>query len=254
VICPACPIVTDQIYRQDCLTGMTSLPNCSVDLILSDPPYGVTENDWDSPVDLDLLWSEYKRLIRPGGAILLTAQCPFDKLLGMSNRQWLRYEWIWEKSRATGFLHARRSPLRAHENILVFYEHSPRYNPQFTEGKPYRTGRGDQFIRHLGRRVGAAISENSGFRFPRTVLHVPSEGTPIHPTQKPVALFEYLIRTYTNPGDLVLDSFMGSGTTAIACINSGRRFIGFERDQQFFRAALRRIDAHRRSSGFHQDL
>jgi site-specific DNA-methyltransferase (adenine-specific) len=192
-----------------------------------------------------LLWAEYKRLIRPGGAVLLTAQCPFDKVLGMSNRRWLRYEWIWEKSRATGFLHARRSPLRAHENILVFYEHTPRYNPQFAEGKPYRSGRGNQFIRHLGRKVGAAVTENSGYRYPRTVLHVPSEGSPIHPTQKPVALFEYLIRTYTNPGDLVLDTFMGSGTTGVACMNSGRQFVGFERDPQFFRSALRRIEAHR---------
>jgi site-specific DNA-methyltransferase (adenine-specific) len=253
-ILPERGLSVNWIYRMSCLDGMPLLPDRSVDLILSDPPYGITENGWDSPVDLDLLWAEYKRLIRPGGAILLTAQCPFDKLLGMSNRRWLRYEWIWEKSRATGFLHARRSPLRAHENILVFYESTPRYNPQFTDGKPYRTGRGNQFIRHLGRSVGAAVTENSGYRYPRTVLHVPSEGSPIHPTQKPVALFEYLIRTYTNPGDLVLDTFIGSGTTAIACINSGRRFLGFERDPQFFRAALRRIEAHRQGGGLSTNL
>jgi site-specific DNA-methyltransferase (adenine-specific) len=228
----------------DCFSGMALLPGRSVDLILSDPPYGITENGWDLPVDLDELWSEYKRVIRPGGAVLLSAQCPFDKLLGMSNRGWLRYEWIWEKSRATGFLHARHSPLRAHENVLVFYERTPTYNPQFSEGRPYRTSRGREFVRHLGRRIGAATTENSGFRYPRTVLHVASEGSPIHPTQKPVALFEYLIRTYTDPGDLVLDTFIGSGTTAIACMRSGRNYIGFERDPEFFSAAVRRIKAH----------
>jgi len=163
----------------------------------------------------------------------------------MSNRKWLRYEWIWEKSRATGFLHARHSPLKAHENILVFYEKTPKYNPQFTSGKPYRTGCGGRFIPHLGRHIGGAITENSGFRYPRTVLRVPSEGQGIHPTQKPVALFEYLIRTYTNPGDLVLDTFMGSGTTAVACINTDRNFIGFERDPDFFQLAEKRIRWHR---------
>ncbi|HZR18556.1 MAG TPA: site-specific DNA-methyltransferase [Verrucomicrobiae bacterium] len=244
-VLPEQGLAIDWIYRMNCLEGMPMLPDRSVDLILSDPPYGITENDWDSPVNLEDLWREYKRIIRPGGAILLTAQCPFDKLLGMSNRPWLRYEWIWEKSRATGFLHARRSPLRAHENVLVFYEHSPRYNPQFSEGRPYKTSRGHEFVRHLGRKIGAATTENTGYRYPRTVLHVPSEGTPIHPTQKPVALFEYLIRTYTNPGDLVLDTFMGSGTTAIACMNSSRHFVGFERDPEFFRDAVRRIKAHR---------
>ena len=225
---------------------MPLMPDRSVDLILSDPPYGITENGWDSPVDLDLLWNEYKRLIRPGGAILLTAQCPFDKLLGMSNRKWLRYEWIWEKSRATGFLHARHSPLKAHENILVFYEKTSNYIPQFTPGKPYHTGYDDgRFIPHLRRHIGGAVTENSGYRYPRTVLHIPSEGQRIHPTQKPVALFEYFIRTYTNPGDLVLDTFMGSGTTAVACINTNRNFVGFERDPGFFRTAEKRITTHR---------
>jgi site-specific DNA-methyltransferase (adenine-specific) len=239
-------LATNRIYRMNCLDGMPLMPDRSVDLILSDPPYGITENGWDSPVNLDLLWTEYKRLIRPNGAILLTAQCPFDKLLGMSNRKWLRYEWIWEKSRATGFLHARHSPLKAHENILVFYEKTPNYNPQFTPGKPYRTGCDEgRFIPHLGRHIGGAVTENSGYRYPRTVLHVPSEGQRIHPTQKPVALFEYFIRTYTNPGDLVLDTFMGSATTAVACINTNRNFVGFERDPGFFRMAEKRISMHR---------
>jgi site-specific DNA-methyltransferase (adenine-specific) len=239
-------LAVNRIHRLDCFDGMRLLPAASVDFILSDPPYGITNNGWDTPVNLESLWSEYKRILRPQGVVALTAQCPFDKVLGMSNRPWLRYEWIWEKSRATGFLHARRMPLRAHESVLVFYERARKYNPQLLPGKPYRTRRADTYIRHLGRTVGAAVTENAGYRYPRTVLHIPSEGQPVHPTQKPVELFEYLILTYTDPGDVVLDTFMGSGTTAIACINSRRHFVGFERDPAFHAVAQRRVELHRR--------
>jgi site-specific DNA-methyltransferase (adenine-specific) len=235
----------NHIYRLDCLDGMPLLPDRRIDMILTDLPYGVTANDWDSIIDLDRLWKEYKRVIKPSGAIVLTAQCPFDKLLGMSNPNWLRYEWIWEKSRASGFLHAKHAPLKAHENILVFYKSLPRYNPQFTEGKPYVTNRRTHFERNLGKYVGGVMTTNTGFRYPRSVLRVASEGRPVHPTQKPVALFEYLIRTYTRPGDLVLDSCMGSGTTAVACLNTKRSFIGFESDKDFFQMAQSRIAAHR---------
>jgi site-specific DNA-methyltransferase (adenine-specific) len=167
-------------------------------------------------------------------------------VLGMSNRPWLRYEWIWEKSRATGFLNCRRAPLRAHENVLIFYQRTPRYHPQLVPGKPYRSKRAETFIRHLGCSVRGSLTQNPGFRHPRTVLHIPSEGQTVHPTQKPVALFEYLILTYTDPGDLVLDTFMGSGTTAIACLNSRRNFVGFERDPRFHAAAERRVELHSR--------
>jgi site-specific DNA-methyltransferase (adenine-specific) len=231
----------DRIYRMDCLKAMPLLPDRTVDLILTDLPYGKTRNAWDTVVDLDQLWQQYKRIIRPSRAIVLTAQCPFDKLLGLSNRAWLKYEWIWEKSRATGFVHANHAPLKAHENILIFYKRLPHYNPQFTKGKPYVTARGERFERNFGKFVGAAVTRNNGFRYPRSVLRIPSEGKPLHPTQKPVALFEYLIRTYTNPGDLVLDSCMGSGTTAIACLNTNRRFIGFELDPEYYRMAQERI-------------
>jgi site-specific DNA-methyltransferase (adenine-specific) len=234
----------NQIYRMDCLNGMRLLPDACADLILADLPYGITANPWDSMIDLDRLWRQYKRIIRPNAAILLTAQCPFDKLLGMSNRKWLRYEWIWEKSRASGFLGANHAPLKAHENILVFYEHLPRYNPQFTQGKPYISKRQGYHDRNTGQFIGGRILHNPGLRYPRSVLQIPSEGKPFHSTQKPVALFEYLIRTYTRPGDLVLDSCIGSGTTAIACLNSGRNFIGFELDPEYFRLAQRRIAHH----------
>lgn len=242
---PEYGLPVNTIYHADCFDGMSNLPPCSVDFILSDPPYGITNNVWDTPVDLDRLWTEYKRIIRPGGVIALTAQCPFDKKLGMSNRAWLRYEWIWEKSRPTGFLNSRRMPLRAHETVLVFYEKGPKYRPQFMAGKPYRSKRAATFIRHLGRQSRATVTDNPGLRYPRTVLHIPSEAQPLHPTQKPVALFEYLILTYTDPGDLVLDTFMGAGTTAIACLNSRRDYLGFERDPGFHAAAQRRITLHK---------
>ncbi|HEX3822677.1 MAG TPA: site-specific DNA-methyltransferase [Candidatus Sulfotelmatobacter sp.] len=238
----------NKIYQADCLEGMRHLPPGSVDMILSDLPYGVTANAWDLRIDLERLWAEYKRVIKPRGAIVLTARCPFDKLLGMSNFPWLRYEWIWEKSRATGFLDAKRVPLRAHENVLVFCDRSPPYSPQLEKGEPYRSTRKARFDANTGKHLRAAVTENPGFRYPRSVLHIASESNTIHHTQKPVALFEYLIRTYTKPGDLVLDSCMGSGTTAIACLNAGRYFIGFELDPECFKAAQQRIRNHRCSS------
>ncbi len=232
-------LTIDRIYQMNCLDGMPLLPDHSIDLILSDLPYGKTKNRWDVIIDLDRLWAEYKRLIRPRGAVVLTAQCPFDKLLGQSNREWLRYEWIWEKSQATGFFHARYRPLSSHENVLVFYRQPPCYNPQFTPGKPYTLHRPPHLVQNYGRHFPGATTHNSGFRYPRSVLRIASEAHPLHPTQKPVALFEYLIRTYTDPGDLVLDNCMGSGTTAVACLN------GFELDSEYFHLAQERIRRHR---------
>jgi len=235
----------NHIYHQDCLEGMTLLPDRSIDLILTDLPYGMTANRWDVRLDLDRLWQHYKRIIKPRRAIVLTAQCPFDKLLGMSNRAWLKYEWIWEKSKATGFVHANHAPMKAHESILVFYKNLPPYNPQFTAGRPYVSTTGDRFERNFDKYVKGVVTRNTGYRYPRSVLRIPSEGRPFHPAQKPVALFEYLIRTYTNPGDLVLDSCIGSGTAAIACLNTGRDFLGFETNPEFFHFAQARIDRRR---------
>ncbi|HEX3683156.1 MAG TPA: site-specific DNA-methyltransferase [Bryobacteraceae bacterium] len=231
----------NRIYQMDCLEGMKLLPPRSIDLILCDLPYGKTANRWDSVIDLDRLWREYKRLIRRRGAIVLTAQCPFDKVLGMSNRNWFRYEWIWEKSRATGFYHAKRAPLKAHENVLVFCQHCPVYHPQLATGKPYVSSRKGYFYRNLGKPVRPVDTRNDGYRYPRSVLRIASEPRTFHPTQKPLALFEYLIRTYSNPGDVVLDNCMGSGTTAVACMNTGRNFIGFELDKDYHRYAEQRI-------------
>lgn len=223
---------------------MARIPDASVDMILCDLPYGTTRNKWDSVLPLDQLWREYERVIKDNGAIVLTAQTPFDKVLGASNLNLLRYELIWEKSKSTGYLNARRMPMKSHENVLVFYKKLPTYNPQLTEGTPYKNRHkpgdtGDNY----GENKHDYSFDNKGTRFPRSVLKfdsVPSNEQS-HPTQKPIALFEYLIRTYTNEGDIVLDNCMGSGTTAVAAINTGRQFIGFEMDAEYWRIANEHI-------------
>lgn len=235
----------NRIHNLDCFEGMRNIPSQSVDMTLTDLPYGITRNAWDSPLNLDRLWAEYKRIIRPCRAIVLTARCPFDKVLGMSNIGWLRYEWIWEKPTANGFLDVRRAPLRAHENILVFSEQSAFYQPQLAEGKPYVSKKGRFSLHNLGRNPTETVIVNRGSRYPRSVLRIAADRGRLHPTQKPVALFEYLVRTHTNPGELVLDTCAGSGTTTIACLNSGRRFIAFETDSGYFRRATSRIQRWR---------
>ena len=227
------------LYLGDCLEIMAGLPDASVDLILCDLPYGITQNTWDSVLPLDKLWSEYKRISR--GAIVLTAQCPFDKVLGMSNIDWLQYEWIWQKTRATGHLNAKLRPMKNHENVLVFYKKQPTYNPQGLVRKEVPTIRkGGNNGTNYGKSDKDALQEFENY--PRSILSIPSEGKPVHPTQKPVALMEYMIRTYTNEGDVVLDNCMGSGTTGVACAKTGRRFIGIECEPKYFDIACRRIE------------
>lgn len=218
-------------------------------MILCDLPYGTTQNKWDSIIPLDKLWVQYERIIKEDGCIALFAQTPFDKVLGCSNLKNLKYEWIWEKQKSTGFLNARRAPLKAHENILIFYKKLPNYNPQMTKGQPYNKG-----IRKNGNGNGtygnfnaALIVNVTGDRFPRTVLKfktADAEGKIIHPTQKPVALCEYLIKTYTNEKQIVLDNCIGSGTTAVACININRNFIGIEKEEIYYNKANERIEKH----------
>lgn len=223
---------------------MKLIADGTVNLILCDLPYGTTQNKWDSLIPLEPLWAEYKRILSPSGVVVLTAQSPFDKVLASSNLKWLRYEWIWVKENATGFLNAKKAPLKKHENVLVFAPGKHTYNPQFTVGKPYITKRNGNTTPNYGKHASSATF-NDGFRYPTSVLEFPRDRQKLHPTQKPVALFEYLIRTYTNPGELVLDNCMGSGTTAIAAINTGRHFIGFEMDEKYFGVAQERIDNHR---------
>lgn len=235
-------IELNKIYNEDCLEGMKRIPDGSIDMILCDLPYGTTRNKWDSIIPFDKLWEQYERVIKDNGAILLSAQTPFDKVLGSSNIELLRYEWIWEKTSGTGFLNAEKMPLKNHENILVFYKSLPTYHPQMRQGfTPYITKKGNHGTNY-GKDYGAVTISN-GERYPLSVVKFSkdTQSSSIHPTQKPVALFEYLIKTYTNKGDTVLDNCMGSGTTAIACLNTERNFIGFETNKEYYDKSLERI-------------
>ncbi len=232
-------IELNRIYNEDCLEGMKRIPDKSVDMILCDLPYGTTaRNKWDCIIPYEKLWEQYTRVVKDSGAICLFSQLPFDKTLACSNIEMLRYEWIWKKQQGTGHLNAKKMPMKNHENILVFYKKLPTYNPQFTKGTPYqcKSGRGSTNYREQS----SVITKNEGFRYPLSVLEFKSDKG-LHPTQKPVALCEYLIKTYTNEGETVLDNCIGSGTTAIACINTKRNFIGFELDKHYCDIANERI-------------
>lgn len=230
------------LMHGDCLDLLPTLPPKSVDLVLADMPYGTTRCAWDSQIDLDRLWPELRRVAR--GAIVLFAQSPFDKVLGASNLPMLRYDWVWEKTHATGHLNAKRMPMKAHENVLVFYDRLPTYNPQKTSGHVRKTAmkRGDM-TNVYGAQTFDALPYDSTDRYPRSVQTFASDKqrSRLHPTQKPLSLCEYLVRTYSNPGDTVLDFCMGSGTTGAACENLGRYFIGMESDAAFFAVAADRL-------------
>lgn len=239
----------------DCLDRMREIPDASVDMVLADLPYGTTACAWDSIIPLDVLWREYRRVLAPAGAVALTASQPFSAVLVYSNLDWFKYALVWEKTRATGHVHAKNKPMKRHEDVLVFSpgttvhasQSSSRmtYNPQGLVRKEKPT------VRKKGGTADTVMSARPSHRdvlqeftnYPDSILPFASEGATVHPTQKPVALFEYLIRTYTNPGDLVLDNTMGSGTTGVACANTGRRFIGIERDPGYFEIAEKRIRA-----------
>lgn len=234
-----------QLYQGDCLEVMKGIEDKSVDMILCDLPYGMTQNKWDSVIPFDKLWKQYERIIKDNGAIVLFAQTPFDKVLGSSNLKLLKYEWIWEKNKATGFLNSKKMPLKAHENILIFYKKLPVYNPQGLVKKEIPTinkgsrGRMSE-VSNYGVANKDAVQEYENY--PRDVLKFGVVMKPIHPTQKPVDLLEYLIKTYTNEGEVVLDNCMGSGSTGVACINTGRKFIGIEKDDTYFNVAKERIN------------
>lgn len=233
-------IELNKIYNEDCLEGMKLISDESVDMILCDLPYGTTRNIWDSVIPLDILWNQYRRVITENGAVVLTAQTPFDKILGCSNLDMLRYEWIWEKTQGTGHLNSKKMPLKNHENILIFYKKLPTYNPQLELGIPY-TAKYSTHSSNYGKQKDGVVTENEGFRYPLSVQKFKNEKNTFHPTQKPVALFEYLIKTYTKKGDIVLDNCMGSGTTAIACINTERNYIGFETNEEYYKKSMERI-------------
>ncbi len=221
------------LYHGNCLEIMPTIPTGSIDMILCDLPYGTTDCEWDVRIPLEPLWEQYRRLIKPNGAIVLTAQQPFATDLINAARPWFRYEIIWEKAKALGFLNANRMPLRAHENVLVFYKRLPHYAPQMAEGKAYVSKHSPAktaVYRDVKKRIETI---NKGVRYPRSVLRFPQEGRTGHPTEKPQALFEWLVKTYTKPGETVLDNCMGSGTTAAACEATGRRWIGIEMSEEY---------------------
>lgn len=237
------------LYRGDALEIMPLLARqgLTADMVLADPPYGTTHCRWDAVIDIPEMWKALKGVVLPRTAILLFCQQPFTSVLGASNLRRLRYSWVWEKAQPTGFLNARRMPMKAHEDILVFYDKLPKYNPIKTDGHPRKVvmashqkkcDAGEIYHRHDNYR-----DYNSTERYPRSVLRFKTDKqlSCLHATQKPVALLEYLIRTYTDEGDTVLDFAMGSGSTAVACRNTGRRFAGIEIDETIFQAAYNRI-------------
>jgi len=232
--------MTFQIFNADCL----AMDWPQVDAIITDLPYGTTACKWDTILPFEPMWAKVKAALKPRGAFVTTASQPFTSALVMSNPKWFKYEWIWAKSKATGHLDANRKPLKAHENIIVFCDNGfPEYYPQMEKGK----------IHHRGQKAQSKQTEVYGkFRFdlyysdeyfPKTIQFENVQERAIHPTQKPVALYEYLIKTYTNAGDTVLDICMGSGTTGIACLNTGRNFIGIEKDAVYFEIAKKRLEA-----------
>lgn len=241
-----------QLLQGDCLELMKDIPDGSVDMILCDLPYGTTRNKWDSVIDLGRMWEQYKRIIKPNGCIALFAQTPFDKVLGASNLSMLKYEWIWEKPKATGFLNSHFAPMKCHENILIFSKaaaafvrdrsHAMAYNPQMTAGDPYKAINNTKSTNYNFKCLRKIIVENPGTRYPRDIIRFSYDREKLHPTQKPVPLLEYLIKTYTDPGQVVLDNCMGSGSTGVACVNAGRDFIGIELDPDYFGIAKDRIE------------
>jgi site-specific DNA-methyltransferase (adenine-specific) len=232
----------DKVCHGDCLDLMPKIDSGSIDLILADLPYGTTRNKWDAVIPFDKMWKEYERIIKPNGAIVLTAAQPFTSALVMSNPSLFKYEWIWSKTIGSGQLNAKKQPLRTHESVLIFYKNPPIYNPQMTEGKPYHMKRKATYQGPGYNQQRANETKNNGYRLPKSVIEISNprikDG---HPTQKPLALMEYMIKTYTNEGDIVLDNVVGSGTTAVACINTNRHFIAFEMDEKYYEASKERI-------------
>lgn len=234
-----------QLMFGDCLERMKEIPSGSVDLILVDLPYATTQNSWDSMLDLEEMWLQLDRICKPNTAKLMFAQTPFDKILGCSNLKELKYAWIWEKTTATGHLNAKKMPMKAHENILVFYKSLPTYNPQKTIGhKPANsyTKHQDDGSNYGETKVGISGGGQTD-RYPRSVqvFKTDKQKVSLHPTQKPVALLEYLIKTYTNEGETVLDFTAGSFSTGVACVNTNRGFIGIEMDENYFNIGVKRM-------------
>ena len=243
-----------EILLGDCLELMKDIPNGSIDMILCDLPYGTTACKWDTIIPFEPLWEQYERIIKPNGAIVLTSAQPFTSALIMSNPKWFKYEWIWQKHKGTGHLNAKRKPMSNHENVLVFGKSTITYNPQMTNGEPYKL-RGSHNVSPDGiayngskpLAVGYSDDYDSSKRYPLTIQKFDNHNQKnerLHPTQKPVALFEYLIKTYTNENEVVMDNTMGSGTTNLAALKLNRKSIGIEKEKQYYDVAVRRLSSY----------
>lgn len=250
--------MSDLLLKQgDCLELMKDIPDGSIDMILCDLPYGSTACKWDSVIPFDLLWQQYERIIKDDGAIVLFGFEPFTSQLISSNLKLYKYSWIWDKGQGANFITSHYQPLRIHEDICVFGKYAcsfvkskknMKYNPQFEIGKPYRCVSGKQkqaSIIRDGKKgwkdIAGTETVSDGRRFPKSIIKFSKDKEKHHPTQKPVGLLEYLVRTYTNEGEMVLDNCMGSGSTGVACVNTGRKFIGIELDEKYYDIAEKRI-------------
>ena len=226
--------VINRLFEGDCLEYMKEIPDGSVDMILCDLPYGMTQNKWDSYIPLDKLWEQYNRIIKTNGPIVLTSNGVFTAKLILSQPNIYKYKWVWEKSKPTNFLNAKKQPLRKHEDVCVFYKKQPVYHPQMTKGEPYDKGkRKNQQCGNYGDFESVHVASD-GERYPTDIIYVKtaeSEGPVLHPTQKPIELGRYMVRTYTNPGDIVLDNTFGSGSFLVAALMEGRNFIGIEKNE-----------------------
>lgn len=249
-------IELDRIYKGDCLELMRHIPSGSVDAVICDLPYGTTRNKWDSVIPFEPLWEQYLRVTKHNAAIVLFCQGMFTSRLMASQERLWRYNLVWDKCNTTGFLNANRMPLRQHEDIAVFYRALPTYNPQMVKSEPHRRKHGTGGLHHtnncyddytpLPMVIADEKFPTSILKFQKNIVH---HGR-LHPTRKPVDLLRYLVRTYSNEGDTILDNCIGSGTTAIACIREHRHFIGFELDEKYFATATKRVEEERRNPRF----
>ena len=247
-------IELNKIYNEDCIIGMKLIDDKSIDMILCDLPYGQTaRNKWDTVIPFDKLWEQYNRIIKDNGVIVLFANGMFTADLMLSNRKMWKYNLVWDKVLPSGFLNAKRMPMRSHEDLCVFYKKPPTYNPQMIEGKECHT-RGkavgksqEDFSRNTNYGELEAVETKGNLKYPKSILtfQKPHPSKTIHPTQKPVEGLEWAIRTYTNENETVLDNCIGSGSTAIACINTNRKYIGFEMDNTYYDLAKNRIEDHK---------
>lgn len=251
-------IEENNIYNIDCLYGMCKIKDKSIDMVLCDLPYGQTaRNKWDNVIPFEELWKQYNRIIKDNGAIVLFANGMFTSNLMQSNKKYWRYNLVWDKVLPSGFLNAKKMPMRNHEDICVFYKKTPTYNPQMWEGEEcHSRGKAvgksqDEFSRNTNYGELNAVETKGNLKYPKSILtfQKPHPSKSVHPTQKPVELLEWLIKTYTNENEVVLDNCMGSGSTAIACLNTERKYIGFELENEYYNKAIWRIDVHKKKLG-----